>query len=88
MVAEQEGDGEGAGEARQHGRDRVLRRSPPLDLARDEMADDLGVGFALELAPFRDQLVAERLEILDDPVVDERNRPDECGCALPTVGAP
>ena len=52
MVAEQESDGERAGEPRQHRRDRILRRSAALDLARDEMADDLGVGLALELAPF------------------------------------
>ena len=48
-----------------------------LDFARDEMADHFGVGLALELATFGDQLVAERLEILDDPVVDQRDRPDD-----------
>ena len=58
MVAEQEGDREGAGQPRQHGRDRVLRRCAALDLARDQMADDLGVGLALEPAPFGDQLIA------------------------------
>ena len=68
---------EGANEPRQHRRDRVLRRSSALDLARDEMADDFGIGLALELAAFGDQLVAERLEILDDAVVDQRDRPDD-----------
>ena len=53
------------------------RRSAALDLARDEVADDLGVGLALELAPLGDQLVAQRLEILDDAVVDQRHRPDD-----------
>ena len=77
MVAEQEGDGEGAVEPRQHGRDRVLRRRAALDLARDQMGDDLAVGLALELAPVGDQLVAQRLEILDDAVVDQRHRPDD-----------
>src|SRR4029078_7194560 len=65
-VAEQEGDGEGAGEPGKHRRDRVLRRCSALDLARDEMPDDLGVRLALERTPLGDQLVAERLEILDD----------------------
>ena len=77
MVAEQEGDREGAGQPRQHRRDRVLRRRAALDFARDEMGDDLGVGLALELAPFGDQFVAQRLEILDDPVVDQRDWPDD-----------
>ena len=31
----------------------------------------------LELAAFGDQLVAQRLEILDDAVVDQRDRPDD-----------
>ena len=62
---------------RQHRGDRVLRRCAALDLARDEMGDDLGVGLALELAALGDQLVAQRLEILDDAVVDQRHRPDD-----------
>ena len=77
MVAEQEGDGERADQPRQHGGDRILRRCAALDLARDQMADDFGVGLALELAALRDQLVAKRLEILDDAVVDQRHRPDD-----------
>ncbi len=65
------------GKPRQDGSNCILRRSSALDFARDEMTDHFGVGLALELATFRDQLVAERLEILDDAVVDERNRPDD-----------
>ncbi len=45
MVAEQEGDGEGAVKARQHGRDRILRRRAALDLARDQMARPLRCRF-------------------------------------------
>src|SRR5690349_14270268 len=59
VIAEQDRNGEGAGQARQDGRDRFLRRSAALDLARDEMPDHLGVGLALELASFGDQLVPE-----------------------------
>ncbi len=53
MVAEQEGDGEGAVKPRQDRRDRVLRRGAALDLAGDEMADDLGIGLALETRALR-----------------------------------
>ena len=60
-----------------HRRDRVLRRRAALDLARDEVADDLGVGLALELAALGDQLVAQRLEVLDDAVVDQRDAADD-----------
>ncbi len=77
MVAEQEGDGEGALETGQHRGNRLFRRRPALDLARDQMSDDLGVGLAAELAALGDQLVAQRLEILDDAVVDQRHRPDD-----------
>src|SRR3712207_4402014 len=36
------------------------------------MRDHFAVGFAAEFATVRDQLVAQRLEIFDDTVVDER----------------
>ena len=78
MVAEQDGDRERADQARQDSRDGILRRCAALDLASDEMADDLGIGLAFELAALGDQLVAERLEILDDPVVDQRDRRRRC----------
>ena len=45
----------------------------PLELAGDEMGDDFGVGLAEEGPPVGDQLVAQRLEILDDAVVDQRD---------------
>ena len=41
------------------------------------MPDDLGVGLALERPPFGNELIAQRLEILDDAVVDERNVADD-----------
>jgi hypothetical protein len=37
------------------------------------MRDDLGVGLALEATAARGQLLAKRLEVLDDAVVDERD---------------
>ena len=41
------------------------------------MGDDFRVRFAVELAPVSDELVAERLEVLDDAVVDDRYWPDD-----------
>src|SRR6185369_10485770 len=73
MFAEQESDGESACEPRKHGRDGVLRVRSAFDFARDKVPDDLGVRLAFEGPAFGDELVAERLEILDDAVVDERN---------------
>src|SRR5438067_8165434 len=56
------------------------------------MADDLGIGFALELSALGNQLVAQRLEILDDPVVDQRDVPDDVRVRIPdrrrAVGRP
>ena len=39
-------------------------------------------------APARDQFVAQRLEILDDAIVHQRDVAVACGCALLVVGAP
>ena len=77
MIAEKNGEGKGAGEARQDRCNRVLRRRATLHFACNKVTDDLGIGLALKRPPLRDQLIAQRLEILDDPVVDERHRPDD-----------
>ena len=37
------------------------------------MGDDFGVGLALEDPPLGDEFVAQRLEVLDDAVVDQGN---------------
>ena len=47
--------------------------SVPAGLARDQVRDHFGIGLRAELAPFRQQHVAQRLEILDDAVVYDRN---------------
>ena len=92
VIAEQEGDGERAGELWQHRRDCVLRRSAALNLARDEVPDDLRIGLALERASLRDQLVAQRLEVLDNAVVHQRHRSDDVRVGVAdgrrTVGRP
>ena len=46
------------------------------------MPDDLGVGLTFELAPLGNQLVAQRLEILDYAIVDQRDRPDDVGVGV------
>src|SRR6185369_11361434 len=86
MVAEQDREGESADQPRQYGRDGVLRGRAALDLARDEVADDLGVGLAFEPAPFGDQLVAQGFEVLDDAVVDECDWADDVGVRIADGG--
>src|SRR5205085_11702764 len=76
-VAEQNRDGERSRQSWKDGSDGILGRSATLNLSRNEMADDLRVRFAFELAPFGDQFVSKRLEILNDAVVYERNRSDD-----------
>ncbi len=41
----------------------------------DQMSDDLRVGLRLYLVPFGDQLLLQRQEVLDDPVVDDDDVP-------------
>ena len=42
-----------------------------MHLALDQVRDDLGVGFGLELVPLRLQLVLQLEVVLDDAVVDD-----------------
>ncbi len=72
-MAEQDRQREGAVEPLEHLGDRLLRRLARLDLLGHEMGHDLGIGLAGEDAAARDQLVPQRLEILDDAVVDQRH---------------
>ncbi len=55
-----------------------------------EVGDDLGIGLRRERVALRHQALAQRLEVLDDAVVDDRRprRSDRCGCALTGDGAP
>ncbi len=55
------------------GADRLDRVHAGFDIGRDQMCHDLGVGLALEGASLGDEFVAQRLEILDDAVVYERD---------------
>ena len=88
MVAEHDRERERAVQPRQHRLDRIRGRCAALDLALDQMRDDFGIGLALNIAALGDQLLAQRLEILDDAVVDQRDSPTMCGWALSSVGAP
>jgi hypothetical protein len=82
MVAEQDRQREGAVQPRQHRGDRVARRLAQSELVGDEMGDDLGVGLALEAAALGLQLLAQRLEILDDAVVDDATPSTTCGMGV------
>ena len=79
---EQHGEGERAVEPRQDGGDGVARGAARLELAVDQVGDDLGVGLALEGAALGEQLVAQRLEVLDDAVVDDRHVADDVGVGV------
>ena len=46
---------------------------PGLDLFGHQMRDNFGIGFAFKRAPTRGQLIAQRLEILDNAIVDQRH---------------
>ena len=77
MIAEQEADRERPDKAREDGGDGGFGIGAAFDFARDEVGDDLAVGLRVELATFGKQLFAEDFEILDDAVVDQRNRTDD-----------
>ena len=77
MVAEQEGDGERAVQPRQHRRHRSSGVAPrSISRATRWATTSLSVSLT-KLAAVGDQLVAQRLEILDDAVVDQRHRPGD-----------
>src|SRR3546814_8707233 len=65
--------------SRKHGRHRFPGLRAPLDFARDQMTDHFGIGLAGENPALRDQFIAQRLEILDDTIVDQRHVADDMG---------
>jgi hypothetical protein len=58
----------------QHRERAVLERLAALQLVLQEVHDDLGVGLGGEGVPRGDERRLQRLEVLDDPVVDDRGR--------------
>ena len=56
---------------------RPLSAASALDFARHQMRNHLAVGFAEESPPVGDQLIAQRLEILDNAIVHQRHRPGD-----------
>src|SRR3546814_13986062 len=73
MAAKGYGEREGAAKLRQHRLHRVGGRLARFDLFGNEMRDDFGIGLALEAPAAPGERLAQRLEILDDAVVDERD---------------
>ena len=74
VAAENHGERERALEALQavvHGAHRIVAG---LELARNEMGDDFGVGVAGEGRAVGDELVLQRAKILDDAVMDDRDQ--------------
>ena len=83
-----------AGQHGQHGGDEVASGVTALVLARDQVHGDLGVGVAPEFHTGGFQLATQCGEVLDDPVVDDRDL--DVGVAVrvcvavrgPAVGGP
>ena len=73
VAGEDDGEREGALEARERVADGLLRREALVQLIGDDVHDRLGVGVALEHAALRGQLRLELAEILDDAVVHDRD---------------
>jgi len=72
-TGENDGEREGAGEARQHRRDRLFRGLLPVQLAGQQMGDDLGISLGLEAHALVLELGAQLLKVLDDAVMDQRH---------------
>ncbi len=89
IILEQEGDGEGAVQARQDGRNRIRRRSAALDFARDQVRDHFAVGFAdRNVRPSAISSSRSGLKFSMMPLWTSATGPAMCGWALSTVGAP
>jgi hypothetical protein len=85
------GDAVGPDDAAQRLADRVLEVGRAGgEGGGDEVRDDLGVGLRCELDAVRDQLGAQLVRVLDDPVVHTAIRPSVsvCGWAFASVGSP
>ena len=74
MISEQDGECERAFQPGQHGLHRIFGRLALLHLFGDQMDHHLGIGLAFEGASALLQLAAQRLEILDDAIVDDGDR--------------
>ena len=71
LTDKQEGERESAAQFFERGRHRLDRRLAVLHLLGDQMGDDLGVGFAAELAAVFGEPLTQLAEVLDDAVVHD-----------------
>jgi hypothetical protein len=88
LALEQDGEREGAAQARHRRCHRLSGAGCALEIMGDQMGDDLGVGVGVEDVALGLQLGLQLAEILDDAVVDDRDPAVACGWALRSVGAP
>ncbi len=77
MGAEHHAKRKRAVKPRQNCSNRGARFGTAFDLPRDQMRDDFTIGLRLEVPPLGAQFVAERLEILDDAVVNQHDVADD-----------
>ena len=74
FAREQKRQREGAAQPRQGRLDRLDRRQPAFDRLADEMGDNFGIGLGRELDAVGFEFAAQLGEVLDDAVVDDRER--------------
>ena len=84
---EDNGEREGAVQPPHGGGHRLLRRLLLLQIAREEMGDDLGIGLRDEDVAERAQLAAQLVEVLDDAVVDDGDAVGGVRVGVGLVGA-
>ncbi len=72
LALEQVDEREGAAKAPQGRVDRLLGRLAAREFVLDDEGGDLGIRFGRERVALGRELVAQRLEVLDDAVVDDR----------------
>ncbi|MDF9863451.1 hypothetical protein M2437_002433 [Methylorubrum pseudosasae] len=87
LAREQEGQGEGAVQARQRRLDGSHRPEPLLHQVADELRHDLGVGLALEARARCFEFALQLAEILDDAVMDHRQPLGGVRVGIGLVGA-
>ncbi len=73
MVAKRDRQRERTAQAGQDRLDRLFGRGTVFDLFGDQVCDHLAIRIAFERAASGNQFVAQRLEVLDDPVVHQRD---------------
>jgi hypothetical protein len=88
FLGKHRGNGKGAGQPRERFLERLHRVQALVHTGAEQLGDRLAVGLGLEDPPLLFHLAAQRLEILDDPVMHDRRAAAEMGMGIGRVRAP